>query len=161
MDATIMPSTHSVIEKIRQNYPDIVFVKSNDFSWSINNNTVCYSDNDDGWPMLLHEIAHSLLNHHDYDNGIHLLNMERDAWIKAQAIAGNYGFIIDEEIIERSLDTYRDWLHSRSKCPNCGAIGLETEKFLHYCLECNNKWRVNDGRICRLRRDKIKNNTSK
>jgi Mlc titration factor MtfA (ptsG expression regulator) len=156
MDAIIMPSTHYVIENIRKDFPDISFVKGREFSWSINNKTIEYSDNGDSWPMLLHEIAHSLLNHNNYKSGIHLLNMERDAWIKAEELASNYDLTIDEEIIEKSLDTYRDWLHSRSKCPECGAIGFETEKYIHHCLECNNDWKVNDARMCRLRRDRIK-----
>jgi len=151
-----MPSTLSVINKIQKDYPNISFVKGEDFSWSISNNTICYSDDISGIPLLLHEIAHSILDHTDYKNGIHLINIERDAWMKAQEIAIKYGISIDEETVEKSLDTYRDWLHSRSKCPNCGAIGIEQKKYLYNCLECGHKWKVNDGRICRLRRDSIK-----
>lgn len=151
-----MPSIHYVIDKIKKDYPEISFVEGNDFSWSIKNNTIEFTNDDSGWPMLLHEIAHSLLGHNDYSNGIHLLNIERDAWIKAQELAENYSLNIEEETIEKSLDTYRDWLHSRSKCPQCSAIGIETEKYIHHCIECGYRWKVNDGRICRLRRDKIK-----
>ena len=42
-------------------------------------NTIFYADTADS-ASLLHEVAHSSLNHAEYARDIELLQMERDAW---------------------------------------------------------------------------------
>jgi hypothetical protein len=81
--------------------------------------------------------------------------MERDAWDKANEIAEIYHLEINDEIVQSTLDTYRDWLHERSNCPVCQASGIQIEKYAYRCIACNHKWRVNEARICALRRYKI------
>lgn len=106
---------------------------------------------------LLHELAHAILDHKTYARDIELIELERDAWTHAQAtLAPTYNIAIGTNQIEDALDTYRDWLHARSTCPNCQATGVQTERNAYKCLACLSKWRVNDARICALRRYKIR-----
>ena len=95
--------------------------------------------------LLIHELAHGLLEHADYARDVQLLNMERQAWEKALEIAQSYGETIDEDVIETHLDTYRDWLHQRSTCPVCQAVGLQIKKQAYTCPACSHEWRVNEA----------------
>ena len=78
--------------------------------------------------------------------------MERAAWDKAVLIALDFGQTIDTNTVESTLDSYRDWLHARSTCPNCQATGLQIKKQTYSCPACRHTWRVNEARICALRR---------
>jgi hypothetical protein len=134
-----------------------VFKKSVRFLWSPNEQTIYYfyeSKND--YVYMFHELSHAILGHADYTRDVELLAMERDAWDKAVEIAKKYKMGIDDETVQSTLDTYRDWLHDRSTCPICSANGIQTEKYTYKCLECNHEWRVNEARLCALRRYKMK-----
>jgi lipopolysaccharide biosynthesis regulator YciM len=123
--------------------------------WSPGNQTVYYAENStdkDGYAYLLHELSHGLLEHTDYDRDVALITMERAAWDKANELAVKYDLTIDDDLVESNLDSYRDWLHARSTCPNCGATGLQTKKLGYSCPACDQKWRVNEARVCALRR---------
>jgi len=124
------------------------------FKWSPGKQTVFYADGDDA--QLLHELGHGLLDHSDYARDVELITLERAAWDKALEIAANYAVTIDDEQIEAHLDTYRDWLHARSTCPKCTAVGFQIKKATYQCPACGNQWRVNDARICGLKRYTIK-----
>ena len=78
--------------------------------------------------------------------------MERQAWDKAIDLADTYDAHIDDSIIETTLDSYRDWLHARSTCPTCSATGLQVKNRTYNCPVCHGQWRVNEARICALRR---------
>lgn len=82
--------------------------------------------------------------------------MERDAWQYAKDTLGQtYDQAILDDTVEDALDSYRDWLHARSTCPACQATGIQTKKEEYKCLACRTKWRVNEARICALRRYKL------
>ncbi|MCY1379960.1 hypothetical protein D9M68_895230 [compost metagenome] len=84
--------------------------------------------------------------------------MERDAWRYAkEKLGSNYKVTITDTVIQDSLDTYRDWLHARSTCPNCQATGMQNRKRHYRCIACQHVWRVNDARICGLRRYSLSN----
>jgi hypothetical protein len=153
MDVTIMLSTISLIKLLKIDYPQFNFKKSSGFLWSHEDSTIYYvpeNNNDNGF--LLHELSHGILNHVDYNRDIELVTMEREAWNKARSLAKSYDVIIDDEFIQLNLDTYRDWLHSRSTCPRCEASGLQIKKSIYKCLACNHEWKVNEARKCALRR---------
>lgn len=115
-----------------------------------------YNESSDDAALLLHELAHAVLKHADYTRDIELIEMERDAWDHARTVlAPRYSVPIDDAIIEDSLDTYRDWLHARSTCPDCQAIGIQIKLHHYRCLACGAQWKVNDARICALRRYKL------
>ena len=154
-----MPSTASLISRLKLDYPQFTFKRSSDYLWSPADHTVFYTSDGNSYGLLLHELSHGLLNHIDYGYDIDLIAMERAAWDMATAISVNYDLEISDELIESTLDSYRDWLHARSSCPNCNATGLQIKKRTYSCPACRHTWRVNEARICALRRydsDKIK-----
>jgi len=152
MDVTTMLSMLSLVKKLKSDYPQFVFKEGSGFLWSHKDQTVHYAVDDDSRSLLLHELSHGLLDHADYSRDIKLVAMERDAWGKAEELATNYGILITDDFIQSNLDTYRDWLHSRSTCPKCEATGLQTQKNSYQCLACGHAWRVNEARTCALRR---------
>lgn len=153
-----MPKTSSLAKALQEAFPELLFEVSEDFSWSPTKKTVyfCDTNSTDGASSLLHETAHGLLKHVEYDRDISLLGMERDAWTYAQEkLASRFGLSIDPDFIEDSLDSYRDWLHARSLCPHCAQTGVQATDRTYTCLGCNEQWQVNEARRCGLRRYKI------
>jgi hypothetical protein len=153
MDAIIMPSTLSLLPKLEKDYPQLVFTTGERFAWSPDAQTVFYDKSDlTNTSLLLHELAHGLLGHHDYSKDIELVAMETEAWDKALELATRYGVDITDETVQDTLDTYREWLHARSTCPECEATGYQSGKSAYTCVACAHVWRVNEARICALRR---------
>lgn len=147
-----MPSTISLIQRLKSDYPQFVFKKSDRFLWSPSDRTVFYSGTNSDNSFLLHELSHGLLGHAGYNKDIELISMERAAWDRAASIASTYDDAIDEDTIESTLDSYREWLHARSTCPHCKATGLQVKKQVYHCPACQHSWRVNEARICGLKR---------
>lgn len=147
-----MPSTKSILKKLTVDFPQFRFAKGDDFHWSPSDNTIFYADSPTGYSFLFHELSHALLGHSNYDKDIELITIERQAWDLAVSIAKQYNLEIDQETVESNLDSYRDWMHTRSICPDCSTIGVETSKNIYLCPACNNQWRVNEARLCALRR---------
>lgn len=142
-----------LVKQLASDYPLITFEAGDDFVWSPDRNTVSYNEAHHAAPeLLLHELGHALLQHHDYRRDVQLLGLEVDAWTKARAIASNYDVTIGDDTVEDHLDTYRDWLHARSTCPACEATGHQIKKAEYSCIACGHQWRVNDARVCALRR---------
>ena len=150
-----MATTSWLVKRLRADYPDVSFVLADDFAWSPVRRSVSYSDDDDPVALLtlLHEVAHAHLAHTDFYRDIDLLRFERAAWDHAaHVLAPRYDVPVDGEIVEDMLDTYRGWLHARSRCPECVGTGLQTARDRYHCLGCVRQWRVNDARRCALRR---------
>jgi len=152
-----MPSTTTLLSRLKSNYPQFSFKLGDDFLWSSSDNTIYYNGKIDNQPVfLLHELSHALLDHISYTSDIQLITMERQAWDHTMKLAPKYNVTISDDMVQSTLDSYRDWLHSRSTCPNCNATGLQTDNNTYTCLACNHKWQVNEARTCALRRYKIK-----
>lgn len=150
-----MPSI-TLVQTLKQDFPDISFIRSDTFRWSPDESTIFYANTSDK-STLLHEVAHMALGHTDYTYDIDLLKMERDAWsYTLTTLARSYKTPIDPAKAEDMLDTYRDWLHDRSSCPACKSTGVQVAKNHYKCLACQGSWRVNEARSCALRRYKIK-----
>lgn len=157
MAATTMPRTSSLVDKVRKDFPEITFIAGDDFVWSAATSTITYQPlkKQADVSAFLHELAHARLEHINFGSDIELLSKEAEAWHYAQAyLAPRYNFAIVSDYIEDQLDSYRDWLHNRSLCPNCRQTGIQnaTQMAQYNCLNCNQKWRVNDARRCALRR---------
>lgn len=159
MVVIIMVKITSLTRKLQasaQQHPHLAcltFQRGETFRWD---HTACviYFDPDvaHAESYLLHEFGHALLAHTTYTRDIELIAIERAAWEKAAKLAPEYGIAIDTELIENTLDTYRDWLHARSRCPQCTATGIQTSSHSYRCLACTQSWRTNEARTCALRR---------
>ena len=147
-----MPSITSLTTKLQADFPRYTFTPDTMFRWSPDDQTVFYNDASSDRAALLHELSHALLGHKKYTKDIQLLEMERDAWERARSLGPTYDVVIGEDAIQDSLDTYRDWLHARSTCPSCQATGIQSKKNQYSCIACGTSWRVNEARICALRR---------
>lgn len=148
----------STLSTIKQNFPEFNFVADKEFWWSSKEATIYYNPNQENFiAYLLHELSHALLGHSDYIRDIDLIKLERDAWDYAkEKLASTYSGILNEDLIQDNLDTYRTWIHNRSLCPECDAVGVQQKGNVYHCLSCSTKWAVNEAKVCSLRRTKIK-----
>jgi hypothetical protein len=147
-----MPSTR-LLPKLEEDFPTFHFIPATEFRWSPDEMTIYYDEQARDDATLLHELAHAILDHKEYLKDISLIELERDAWEYAKnTLALTYKVVIEEDIIQDSLDTYRDWLHARSTCPHCSATGIQTKRNEYKCIACSTLWQVNDARFCALRR---------
>ena len=86
--------------------------------------------------LALHEVSHAICKHREFRTDVERLKMEVQAWEKARELASFYGIELNEELIQQELDTYRDWLHQKSRCPKCGLTRFETSDRVYYCPGC-------------------------
>ena len=150
-----MAKTNSLVAKLTLDFPAISFEHGDDSFWSPADKTVYYTQIKGGndQKILLHELAHGILNHKQFATDILLLGMERDAWMVAKEQLGPiYAVSITDLYINEALDSYRQWLHNRSRCPQCTMNGIQQKTGSYTCLGCMYSWRVNDARRCQLRR---------
>lgn len=148
-----MPSTPSLLAKVAADHPKLQFTPGDAYKWDPRTNTVHIGPPPLDSAALLHELAHALLGHDTYNKDINLIEMERDAWDYATTTLGaHYSVTISDDHVQDSLDSYRDWLHARSTCPQCAATGIQTQQSNYHCLACRASWTANDARIKALRR---------
>ena len=87
--------------------------------------------------LFLHEMGHAISDHRDFKTDVERLKLEVEAWNNARKLGELYGVEIDEELIQSELDTYRDWLHQKSRCPKCGLTRFQTPDLLYHCPLCD------------------------
>jgi hypothetical protein len=143
----------SLILKLESKFPNITFRADTRFYWSPEKYEVAYKANaknkSANW-SLLHETSHALLNHSSYRNDFELVEMEVAAWERAKELANElYIGTIDENHIQDCLDTYRDWLHKRCLCPQCGNRSFQQDTEHYSCHNCSTTWHVTPSRFCR------------
>jgi len=127
-----------------------------DFKWSRDRRELMVGNSEGADLYVLHELAHALLEHASFSLDIELLRQEREAWdMVRKTLAPLYDVRHDEELAQDALDTYREWLHSRSICPNCRLTSLQTKTSTYVCINCRRSWRPNDARRVSLRRYKL------
>jgi hypothetical protein len=148
-----------LVNSLKTDFPWVKFIEDSICKWSPDTGSVHYrplKDRKDTW-ALLHELSHAILGHFSFDRDIELIGKEVEAWQHARdKLAPLYKLAIPDENIDSELETYREWLHSRSSCPVCELNGIQTETDTYRCLNCRTSWRVNDARRCELRRYTIK-----
>jgi hypothetical protein len=158
MAATDTQQRRFLLKQIIHDFPDYTLTQGNSFVWHSATHTIGYAPVahlEDLW-SLLHELAHAQLNHTNYSRDIGLIRCEAQAWQHAQdMLAPRYSLVIDDNFIQDSLDTYRLWLDSRSRCPTCNQNGVQTTTNTYSCVNCRCLWRVNDARGCRLQRTRL------
>jgi hypothetical protein len=146
---TSAKTPNKLIEKIVADYPQFKFKAGGQEHWSPKTKTVTYEAGPDNQYGLLHELAHALLGHDNYHSDFELLKLESQAWQTAAKIGKKYGINIDDDHIQNCLDTYRDWLHRRSKCPTCGMHVMQADPRTYKCFNCGASWNVSSGRFAR------------
>ena len=155
MPKTILPN----IEQLKKDFSDFLFAEDEVFHWSPKINTVYYNprhlSQKNGIFQLLHELGHALCGHTTFGSGVQLLRMEAEAWAKAQETARHYGLKIDQQQVDRCLDTYRDWLHLRSVCPTCKTVAVEVNTNMYRCFNCSERWLVPKDQRSRRYRLKV------
>lgn len=149
----VRQSQNSLLDQLRTDHPSFKFSLGTSDHWD-SLDTIFYTvDTLDS--ALLHELAHALLAHATYTMDIDLLRMERAAWDLARRTLGpRYGVQISNSEAEDAMDTYRDWLHNRSLCPDCQLSGLQLSTGDYRCVSCRMTWRANAAKTCALRRFK-------
>ena len=141
----------NLVTKLQLRYPNISFLEGDVFRWSPSEQTVTYINSgkaSDPW-SLLHELGHALLQHQAYQSDIELLQKEVAAWHTANSICEDFGVSIDSDHVETCLDSYRDWIHKRSTCPQCSLQGIQKTSEEYLCFNCKHTWVVTSARFCR------------
>ena len=145
--------TEQIINFTNKLLPDIKFESGDSFFWSPKQNKITYNESTIESPIgswsMLHEVAHAVMKHTNYNSDLGLLKLEVEAWDEAKKLGDELGLTIDEDHIQDCLDTYRDWLHRRSTCPNCGIVCLQSTSRLYSCHNCSTSWHVSASRFCR------------
>lgn len=143
-NAFIFPSQHPAtsIEKqlfyqIFADFPQFQFKLRSRFTFHPPR-TIIIGDYCNNFPLLcLHELGHAISEHKNYSTHVQLLQMEREAWEQARVLAKTYHLPFDEEFAQSHLDTYRNWLHQKSRCPKCGLNRFQTLDGSYHCPQCD------------------------
>lgn len=130
--------TERLLEKLRVDFPDFRFVKGVRFAFRPPHTIIIGPEEANDSLLLMHELGHALCRHQDFGTGVERLKMERAAWEKAQELCGSYGVCYDENVVEAELDTYRDWLDKKSRCPICGLTRFQAPDGTYHCPRCEN-----------------------
>ena len=144
---------------LSKDFPEVRFVWGRKrFSYRLQNGvaTVFLGQPQSNFVLLaLHELGHALCKHKDYIIDVQRIKIESEAWERAKTVFLKYrteafaedgsmkdeklAKIIpewDEDFVQEQLDTYRDWLHAKSKCKKCGLTRYQTEDRVYHCPRC-------------------------
>lgn len=134
MCASLQDDRGGIVERLKADYPDLRFVTGRKFAFRPPRTVAMPKDfsEHDGL-LLLHEVGHALTGLFDFNTEVERLKIEVTAWEKARELAPLYGVVVDEDLIETELDTYRDWLHQKSRCPDCGLTRFQTPDGVWHC----------------------------
>lgn len=125
------------IKELKKDYPDLRFKNGRKFAFRPPKTILLGPKEPNYKALILHEVAHALCGHKNFKIDIERIKMECEAWEKAKELAEHYGIEIDEEMIQKELDTYRDWLHQKSRCRLCGLARFQTTDGRYHCPRCN------------------------
>ena len=155
-----------LLDLLKRTYPDLNFAYGNRFKYRYPNHITLEKPpkNPENSPetaqkpenraytrqkntlQAFHELGHALLKHKDYTTDVSRLKIECAAWEagktaflklqKSDKIDQNLKW--DDDFVEDSLDTYRDWLHQKSTCKTCGLTRYQTEDGAYHCPRCEN-----------------------
>ena len=124
--------------RVKTDFPSLKFVTGRKFAFRPPKTVVLPEDTSDCNPLLvLHEIGHALIGIFDFSTEIDRLKIEVMAWEKARELCSRYKVEVDEDLIQGELDSYRDWLHQKSRCPECGLTRFQTPDGVFHCPKCD------------------------
>jgi len=124
---------YKLVARLKADYPNLRFCEGKKFAFRPPR-TIFFAE---GSKLeLLHELGHARLEHNFYTTDPERLKMERAAWEEARELCIYYNVDYDEDFVEEALDSYRDWLHGRSCCPECGLTRYQTRDGKYHCPSC-------------------------
>lgn len=126
----------NLINRIKTDYPNFILKTGKRFAFRYPRTITVGPSEPSEKLLLLHELSHALLGHKSYSRDIDRVKMESEAWEKAKELASHYGVEVDENLIQDELDTYREWLHQKSRCPRCGLTRFQTPDSKYHCPRC-------------------------
>ena len=127
---------NSFINKLKSDYPDFRFKTGTKFAFRPPK-TIILGPYEPFWELLaLHEVSHAILKHYRFKLDVERLKMENAAWDQAKTLAKQYNIKINEDFIQDQLDTYRNWLHKKSRCPKCGLTRYQSQDGIYHCPHC-------------------------
>lgn len=136
-----MTEVDKIVERVRRDFPGLRFRMGKKFMYRFPG-TITYERTVEGKMntefglQLLHEIGHAICEHKFFTTDPERLKMEREAWEVARRLSVRYEVDYDAEFVEQEMDTYRDWLHQRSKCRRCGLTRYQTKDGVYHCPRC-------------------------
>lgn len=124
------------LEQLEQDYPEFRLMVGKKFAFKPPR-TVMIGPKEPFFRLLtLHEFSHAILGHRSFKIDVERLKMENAAWDKARELAQKYKIEVDDDLIQDELDTYRDWLHQKSRCPKCGLTRYQAPDGVYHCPRC-------------------------
>lgn len=124
--------------RVQADFPEFRFISGKEFAFRPPK-TIVLGPAEPFYELLtLHEVSHAILKHKTFRMDVERLRMESEAWEKARELALRYDIEINEDLIQDELDTYRDWLHVKSKCKKCGLTCYQTPDGVYHCPRCEN-----------------------
>ena len=126
-----------ILAKLERDFPNFKFKFGKKFLFRPPKTIVVGPDEPFCELLLLHEVGHAILGHKNFKTDIDRLRMESEAWEKAKGLAAIYNVEFNEDFVQGELDTYRDWLHKKSRCPKCGLTRFQDADGYH-CPRCEN-----------------------
>lgn len=126
------------LDKLRVDFPELKFILGKKFAFRPPKTVVVGPEEANDSLLLMHELGHALCHHRNFGTDAERIKMEREAWEKARELCVAYEVSYDEETVEAELDTYRDWLDKKSRCPSCGLTRFQAPDGTYHCPQCEN-----------------------
>lgn len=127
-----------LLQRLKADFPEFRFVDGSKFAFRPPKTIVLGPSEPFSELLTLHEVSHAILKHKTFRMDVERLRMESEAWEKARELAVRYNVEVSEDFIQDELDTYRDWLHTKSKCKKCGLTRYQTPDGIYHCPRCEN-----------------------
>ena len=128
----------SLIEKLQLDYPELKFKTGKKFAFRFPRTITIGPKEPKAELLALHELGHAILGHREFRTDVERLKMEVEAWEKARDLAKVYLIDFDEKMMQDELDSYRDWLHKKSRCPKCELTRFQDADGIYHCPRCEN-----------------------
>ena len=133
-----MAVDEAFLERLKGDFPEFRFKNGDKFTFRPPKTIVLGPPEPFSELLTLHEVSHAVLGHKTFRMDVERLKMESAAWEKARELADRYGIEVNEDLIQDELDTYRDWLHNKSRCKRCGLTCYQTPDGAYHCPRCEN-----------------------
>ena len=127
-----------LVDMVRVDYPDFRFRRGKRFAFRPPDTILIGPEEEYDSLLFMHEGGHAVSGHRDFNQDAKRIKMEREAWERARDLCLKYGVNYDEDVVECELDTYREWLDQKSRCPVCGLTRFQTPDGQYHCPRCDN-----------------------